>query len=60
MFVCWVQLQESFILTQFHGTQTTVEAVQIPKETRQGKGSPLVLALFDDVVTQVQRSFVQG
>lgn len=60
VFVCWIQLQESFILTQFHGTQTTVEAVQIPKETRQGKGTPLVLALFDDVVTRVQRSFVQS
>lgn len=60
VYVCWVQLQESFTVTQFHGAQASLEAVQIPKETKQGKGSPVVLALFDDVVTDVKRDFVQN
>ena len=59
VFICWVHLQENFTITQFHGSQSSIEAVQIPKETKQGKGSPIVLSLFDDVVTQVQRNFLQ-
>lgn len=59
VFICWVHLQESFTITQFHGTQSSIEAVQIPKETKQGKGSPVVLSLFDDIVTKVQRNFLQ-
>lgn len=59
VFICWVHLQESFTITQFHGLQSSIETVQIPKETKQGKGSPIVLSLFDDVVTQVRRNFLQ-
>ena len=48
-------LQDTFLFVQFHGTQTPVPALEVPMETRQGKGTPVVLALFDDVVTEVKR-----
>ena len=48
-------LQDTFLFVQFHGTQTPVPALEVPMETRQGKGTPIVLALFDDVVTEVKR-----
>lgn len=50
-------LQDIFVLTQAHGTSTQVPAVEIPSETLKGKGSPLVFALFDDLVTGVHRLF---
>ena len=60
VYIDWVNLQDVYDVVQFHGTHTAIEAIQIPKETKQGKGSPVVLSLFDDVVTEVHLSFLQS
>lgn len=42
-------------IRQFHGTKTTVSTENVKIENRAGKGSLLVMAMLDDVVTEAYK-----
>ena len=46
----------AFMVKQFHGTETRIDTTELVRiEQRAGKGSILVMALLDDVVTGAYR-----
>lgn len=46
----------SFTVTQFHGDKTVFSTEDVLIEPRASKGSPLVMVLLDNIVTEVYRS----
>ena len=49
-----VELQDCIEMVQKSGTTTKALAQEVPLETKQGKGIPFMMALFDDVVVSVR------
>ena len=51
-----VTMPFAFMVKQFHGTETRIDTTELVRiEQRAGKGSILVMALLDDVVTGAYR-----
>ena len=48
-------LNDVFLLEQEGGEITQIPASEIPLETRTGRGTPLVIALFDQIVKKVAK-----
>ncbi|MDL2224756.1 DNA topoisomerase 4 subunit A [Eubacteriales bacterium OttesenSCG-928-M02] len=53
-----VQPEDRVLLAQEGGSTMEVPVTEVPVETKAGKGTPLVLVLFDDVVTNVQKALL--
>lgn len=51
------KLTDGFEIIQKSGARTRLNASEIPAQTKQGKGAPVVMALFDDVVTEAIKLF---
>jgi DNA gyrase subunit A len=56
--VLLAQRQQTLNILQAHGRTTPLPVLDIPLETARGKGVPVVMALFDDVVVSVVPAFV--
>ncbi|MBQ9833497.1 MAG: DNA gyrase subunit A, partial [Clostridia bacterium] len=45
-----------FVIEQFHGTKTNINTEQVLIDSRAGKGTLLVMAMLDDVVTSAYKA----
>ena len=52
------ELGETVLLHQEGGETTPVAVSEMPLETKQGKGVPLVLALFDNIVNKISKQLL--
>ena len=43
----------SLIAVQKHGTETEFSSENVPIEARNGKGSPIVITVLDDVIERI-------
>ena len=50
---------DTLLITQENGQEMRVPATEVPVETKTGKGIPLVLVLFDDVIASVEKALTQ-
>ncbi|MBE5781461.1 MAG: DNA topoisomerase 4 subunit A [Clostridiales bacterium] len=51
-------LNDTIVIHQENGDATPVSAAEMPLETKQGKGVPLVLALFDNIVNKTVKQLL--